>query len=312
MPNLIHDEARQLWSRSLADGDRVLVLGASGWFGRTTCALLDGLNLPVHLTASAAKAIDVAGATFRCEPWDWAAIAEFRPTVVIDCAFLTRDRVADMALDAYVSTNETLTRNLLAAVELPSVTRVVTVSSGAAVYPTDALKATVEDNPYGWLKRRAEDALADVASERGIAVVVPRAWSVSGAFVQKPRSYALSDMILQAAEGSVHIIANAPVFRRYVAVEDLLAVALASASGGGFRVIDSGGPLVEMQQLAEVVVSVVNPGASITRAAPAPEGKPSEYYSDNSAWERACAETGFRPAALEQQVATAHAGLTLG
>jgi nucleoside-diphosphate-sugar epimerase len=310
VPNLIHDEARQLWSRSLRDDDRVLVTGASGWFGRTTCALLDGLRVPVLLTASTAKDIEVGGSTFHCGPWDWTAIAEFRPTVVIDCAFLTRDRVADMDLAAYVATNETLTRNLLAAAGLPSVARVVTVSSGAAVYPTDALERTVEDNPYGWLKRRAEGALADVANERGIAVVVARAWSVSGAFVQKPRSYAFSDMILQAVAGSVHITAAAPVFRRYVAVEDLLSVALGGASRGAVRVIDSGGPLVEMQQLAEAVVSVVNPSAPITRVAQAPEGHASEYYSDGRAWESACAGTGFSPAALEQQVATAHAGLT--
>lgn len=308
MPNLIHDEARQLWSRSLSDDDRVLVTGASGWFGRTTCALLDGLQLPVLLTASTAKAIEVAGSTFRCEPWDWAAIAEFGPTVVIDCAFLTRDRVADMDLAGYVAANEALTGNMLDASALSSVARVVTISSGAAVYPGDALEGTVEDNPYGYLKRRAEEDLAALALERGISSTVARAWSVSGAFVQKPRSYALSDMLAQAVDGAIRIRAGHLVYRRYCSVEDLLAVALASARGGATKVVDSGGPLVEMGDLAEVVARTVGTNARISRE-PMTDDPSDDYYSNDAGWVEACSAAGFTPAALDAQVATAYAGL---
>lgn len=308
MPNLIHDEARQLWSRSMGRDDRVLVTGASGWFGRTTCALLDGLQLPVLLTASTAKVIKVAGSTFHCEPWDWATIVDFRPTVVVDCAFLTRDRVADMDLAGYVAANEALTRNMLDASGLPSVARVVTISSGAAVHPADALEGTLEDNPYGYLKRRAEEDLAALALKRGISATVARAWSVSGAFVQKPRSYALSDMLTQAKDGAIHILAGRLVYRRYCSVEDLLAVALASARGGATEVVDSGGLLVEMGDLAEVVARTVGTDARISRE-PMTDDPPDDYHSNNAGWTGACSAAGFTPAALDAQVATAYAGL---
>jgi nucleoside-diphosphate-sugar epimerase len=305
---LLHAGGRDLWSRSLDADDRVLVLGASGWFGRTAVALLAGVRCPTLLIASARKQIAVGGVQALCEPWDERAVRTFAPTVVLDFAFLTRDVVASMPLAGYVAANEALTAKLLAAASLPTVRRVLTVSSGAAVYPDDALLHPMDANPYGWLKRRAEDALAELAGSRSLSAVVARAWSVSGAFVQKPASYALSDMITQATRGAIHIRATRPVYRRYVSVEDLLAVALASATAPGARVIDSGGPLLEMSELAAVVASVVNPSATITRA-DTDDGEPDTYYAAIDSWESACRASSFVPNDIEGQIAIADAGL---
>jgi len=308
MTGFLHLAAQTLFSSALDGDDRVLVIGASGWFGRTTCALLDELPNAQMLISSRAKDIDVGGATAHCVVWDWDTVRSFEPTVVIDCAFLTRDLLGSMSLNEYVERNSLLTENLLATASLRSVSRIVTISSGAAVHPTDALLGSVEENPYGWLKRHAEESLASVTAARGVSIVVARAWSVSGAFVQKPKSYAFSDMILQAIDGAVHIRTTRPVYRRYTSVEDLLAVALANTNTPGFRVIDSGGPLVEMQELAETIVSVVNPQATITRT-PATNGKPDLYYAPAESWDAACAAVTLLPATLDQQVATALVGL---
>ena len=287
---------------------RVLVFGASGWFGRTAVALLEGVRCPTLFIASAAKEIVVGGAAVRCEAWDEGAIRAFAPTVVLDFAFLTRDVVATMPLSDYVAANEALTAKLLVAASLPTVRRVLTISSGAAVYPDDALLHPMDANPYGWLKRRAEDALAELAESRSLSTVVARAWSVSGAFVQKPASYALSDMIMQATRGAIHIRATRPLYRRYVCVEDLLAVALASATAPGARVIDSGGPLLEMGELAAAVASIVNPSAMITRAEP-DGSEPDSYYAAIDSWEAACRASSFVPNDIEGQIAIAEAGL---
>jgi nucleoside-diphosphate-sugar epimerase len=213
-----------------------------------------------------------------------------------------------MPLADYVAANEVLTGRLLAAASLPTVRRIVTISSGAAVYPDDALLHPMDANPYGWLKRLAEEALAELADSRSLSAVVARAWSVSGAFVQKPASYALSDMIMQATRGAIHIRATRPVYRRYVSVEDLLAVALASATAPGARVIDSGGPLLEMGALAEAVASVVNPSTTITRAEP--DGSaPDAYYAETDSWDAACRAFRFVPNDIPGQIRIAENGL---
>jgi nucleoside-diphosphate-sugar epimerase len=169
---------------------------------------------------------------------------------VLDCAFLTRNRVDGMRLDEYVAANRTLTERLVYATWLPGVRLALTVSSGAAVYPHDALDGPIEENPYGYLKREAEHRLAQAAAESEAVPVVARAWSISGAHVQKPQGYALGSMIRDADSGVIRIMARCPVFRRYVLAEELLALGIAEG-GAGPATIDSGGELVEVAELAE-------------------------------------------------------------
>jgi nucleoside-diphosphate-sugar epimerase len=289
--------------------DRILVLGATGWFGQTTVALTQGLACESLLIASRSRAFQTVDQIVEVHAWDWNKVQSFAPTVVIDCAFLTRDYVSGMSLDEYVRRNVMLTERLLQAVSIDSVRLALTVSSGAAVYPRDALLSPISENPYGYLKREAEQQLERFGRERRIATVVARAWSVSGAFVLKPRSYAFSDLLLQALDGHIHIAAAKQVFRRYVAVEDLLSVAMASGRPGEHTVIDSGGQLVEMQDLAQAVVETVNPGATVSRPTLGGEGA-DKYYASPESWVAACERADFAPAGLRDQILVAQSGLT--
>lgn len=292
--------ARALAARALGDGDRVVITGASGWLGRTAVDLLAPLGLPTLALAGRARVIRVADRAVECRVWDDREVAEFAPTVVLDCAFLTRDRVADMPLADYVAANRRLTENLEFATQLPGVRLALTVSSGAAVYPRDALDGRLEENPYGYLKREAEQRLARAAADSGAVPVVARAWSISGAHVQKPHGYALGSMIQAAAAGAVRITAQRPVFRRYVPAEELLAVAMAEG-GVGRATVDSGGELVEMGELAARVVAVVNPTATITRGE-VDARDPDRYHSDGLDWESRCRGWGLVSAPLDAQI----------
>ena len=277
MTGLVSTSARALAAQALGN-DRVLVTGASGWLGRTALDLLAPLGLPTLAVASRARIIRVGDCEIECRVWEDREVAAFAPTVVLDCAFLTRDRVADMPLADYVSANRTLTERLVYATQLAGVRLALTISSGAAVYPHDALDRRVEHNPYGYLKREAEHRLAQAAAESGAVPVVARAWSISGAHVQKPQGYALGSMILAAASGAIRITARHPVFRRYVLAEELLALGIAEG-GVGPATIDSGGELVEMAELAARIAAVVRPDAVISRDEADPR-EPDNYHSD--------------------------------
>lgn len=299
MTGLVSEGARALAARSLAD-DRVLVTGASGWLGRTALDLLAPLGLPTLALASRARTIRVADHEVECRVWDEREVATFAPTVVLDCAFLTRDRVSDLPLDEYVATNRAQTERLVYATQLPDVRVSVTVSSGAAVHPHDAFDGPLEDNPYGYLKREAEHRLQEAAAKNGAVPIVLRAWSISGAHVQKPRGYALGSMIHDAEAGAIRIMARRPVFRRYVLAEELVALGLAEG-GVGAATIDSGGELVEMSELAARVVSVVRPDAVITRDDVDPRDA-DRYHSDGQDWERRCQRWGLASEPLDRQI----------
>jgi nucleoside-diphosphate-sugar epimerase len=295
----VSENARALVARTLGD-DRVLVTGASGWLGLTALDLLAPLNLPTLALASRARLIRAGDGHIECRVWDDREVTAFSPTVVLDCAFLTRDRVADMPLADYVSANRSLTERLLFATRLPGVRLALTVSSGAAIYPRDALDGPIEANPYGYLKREAEHRLTQAAAEREAVPIVARAWSISGAHVQKPHGYALGSMIQAADSGSIRITATRPVFRRYVLAEELLALGIAEGSVGP-ATIDSGGELVEMAELAARIAAVVRPDTVISRDEVDPHN-PDRYHSDGQDWERRCLRWGLQSAGLERQI----------
>lgn len=293
-------------ARTVGD-DRVLITGATGWLGRTALDLIAPLKLPMLALASRSRLIRVNGQDIVCEAWDAHTVAAFAPTIVVDCAFLTKGFAGTMPLAEYVAANRSMTDRLLNAANLPSVRLVVTISSGAAVYPRDALLGPIEDNPYGYLKREAETMLSEAATQRGVVPVIARAWSISGAHVQNPRGYALASMIQDAKAGEIHIVANREVYRRYVLAEELLAVAIAEGSVGP-AVVDSGGPLVEMGELAAHVAAVVCPDARITRGTVDPVD-PDAYHSDGTDWDFRCSKWGLKSASLDDQIALTARGV---
>jgi hypothetical protein len=78
--------------------ERVLILGAGGWFGRTTIGLLsrsypDWTFLPVTGTPRTAV---ISSLSTQLHGWNPAQVADFAPTTVLNYAFLTRDRVTDL------------------------------------------------------------------------------------------------------------------------------------------------------------------------------------------------------------------------
>lgn len=305
---LANSSAQVLWQNSLLTSDRVLITGASGWFGQTATYLMQGLPQQVLLTASNSRTISTAAGPMSVVAWDESIVNDFGPTVVIDCAFLTRDLVTEEGLAEYVRTNEQLTANLINLAHSSSVRRLVTISSGAAMYPEDALLSSIENNPYGYLKRQAELELQAAVQESNKQAVVARAWAVSGAFIGKPQNYALADMILQALSGRIHVMADKRVERRYSAVEDLLALSLAKSQTDTFSVIDSEGPLIEMGELAQHVADLINPAATLSR--PELTDQPAnDYWSRTETWPSLCERFGLIPANLDDQIMRTFNGL---
>ena len=272
-------------AKSLGIGarDKIVVLGAGGWFGKTFAELISP-NIPVLKVASSRREDLVT--------WDLALIREFQPTIVVNFAFLTPERVALDGEKAFMSTNRLLLERFEATVSHKRVHSVVTVSSGAAVmFP---------DSPYGSMKLVEEQLARDlIGSSRN--VVTARAYSVSGPFVRRPEDYVFSNFILQAREGLIRISSKEPTFRRFTDAQDFLSVCFQHALWGWSGTIESGGTLVEMDNLAREVVGVVNPRAQIVRPTMT-SMRPSVYASDGTSWDEACARVSCSPKSLHEQI----------
>ena len=304
-PRLVRDQVRALVADALAADERVLVLGATGWLGSTMLALLDGHPATVLPVASRARTHVVGDRGWDVRAWDDDAIAAFAPTTVLNFAFLTREKEQALGTEGYASALAALNARLVATASAPSVRAVLTVSSGAAVHLPEGPDLPI--GPYGQAKREEERlALGLVTAER--SVVVARAWSLSGVLVQRPHDYAFSDLVLQARTGRIAVSAPGEVWRRYVGADDYLAVAVAGLLAGRSGVVDSGGPEVELRDLAARIADRY-PGPRPTVEASAPSGPVRRYASDDATWTRACAAAGFVPAGLDEQIDLVQAGL---
>ena len=272
----------------LRSDERILVLGSSGWFGQEFMALL-----PTDNTVLA-----VPGPTSGAHIEDQ-QIVDFAPTIVANFAFLTRERVDSDGVEAFLAINTQLTERFLRFAQLPGVRGLLTISSGAAI--------TEPDHPYGQLKLAEEQAALSLNSPRRTAVVA-RAYSVSGPHVRRPEQYAFSDLIMQAMQGDMKIKAPVPVYRRYCSVADTLTVSMRSLDAGRSGVFETGGPLVEIGELAEAVRAEIAPHVSINRAWD-PESTPQRYASDDTSWRDWTSAASVRPSDLNEQIAAAARGL---
>ena len=231
--------------------------------------------------------------------WEWQQVRDFAPTVVVDFACLTPNHLGRMSEREYVRINSGLLDQFVQSASLASVRAVVVASSGAAVH--------MPQTPYGQVKIKQEKFSTQLASVSR-SVVIARAYSVSGVHVPCPQAYAFSDFILQARRGEVRVRSQRPTFRRYTSAEDFLRVTSSLALQGWSGVVDSGGPLVELGHLAQRVVEVVNPAATLTRATPT-DDTPSIYASDGTSWTRACVSLDYRPWSLTEQIEYTAQGL---
>lgn len=281
----IRRETHELWLNNLSSDDRVLVTGAGGWFGRTAIAMTRETGLDLLATGSKEQQIEIDGQRQVIQPQSLEVISTFKPTVVIDTAFVTRERLPVLGHKAYVETNQKIISESLAIAALPSVRKYIGFSSGATMQLVGQASFSIKENPYAAQKRIYESKIAETAGDLQCDVSIARVWSVTGSYCTKPETFAFTNLIAQAKLGLIKIMAKHPVYRRYCAVEDVLALAMVSKRPGSNSVFDTGGDLIELSELAKMVVDLVNPNAKIWRQVDA--WLPSDnYHSDGKEWER--------------------------
>lgn len=281
----IRHEAQELWLNNLLSDDRVLVTGAAGWFGRTAIAMTREAGLELLATGSKDQQIEIGGQSQAVHAQSLDVISAFKPTVVIDTAFVTRERLPILGHKTYIETNQKLIDQSLAIAALPSVRKYIGFSSGATMHLAGHTSFSLEENPYAAQKRIYESKISEIAANLQSDISVARVWSVTGSYCTKPDSFAFTNLIAQARSGRIDIRSKHLVCRRYCSVEDVLALALMPLGLGSQTVFDTGGDLIDLSALAQMMVEVVNPTAKIHLQLES--GLPSDdYHSDNKDWER--------------------------
>ena len=296
----VNSAARSVWREQFRKGDRLLILGASGWFGRTAIALTHSIDVEILLIAQNTRTIELGGRDHRLFEWNSDLIQAFRPTIVLDLWFLTREKAESVGVDAYVAANMSLVEKTRDLMKLDSVSRMVTISSGAAVDLRKNSDLGTASATYGHIKLEAESAMTSAALDTETSLSIARVYSVSGSYVTRPHAYAFSNLLNQAMSGKIKISADKQVWRKYVPVEDVLVTGLANCLGG-VTLFSTGGPLIEIGELAKLFARLVNNECSISRPKQTLAKHPDNYFAKDDSWNRAIECAGLASLNLEDQ-----------
>lgn len=222
---------------SLEHNQLVVVTGASGWVGRSALHELQRL-LPLErfqqsVIACASRSGEIASTGYPPEQqipvklYPMSALSEIvkgHNILLIHAAFLTRDRLASVGLEAYVATNRWITETVGEALIQAASARAIEISSGAAAGALPHLDLPLEQapDPYGILKLQEEQHLARCAPTQ-----VLRVYALTGRFMRDPALFALGDFLNCALGGlPIRIRSRYPVIRGYGHAADIVRSAL--------------------------------------------------------------------------------------
>jgi nucleoside-diphosphate-sugar epimerase len=254
----------------------VVVTGTGGWLGQAAVEMLAGAfgesageRLALFSSSDRSHRLR-SGDILPCRRL--ASIAELprRPWLFFHFAYVTRDRLGEFGLTEYVRLNRAIAGDVLAAARRVGAAGLFVPSSGAVYRRNRELESSLEANPYGLLKLEDERAFAELARELGCRAVIPRVFNLSGPFINKLGSYALSSLLLAAQHGRPLVIrATHRVVRSYIHVADLISLALALLLGSGHEPIARfdtvGERAVEIAELADSILAALGTELPIER-----------------------------------------------
>ena len=108
----LNQSAVQVFRNMFESESKILVLGGTGWFGRTALAMLRGLKVRTHIIAQNKREFRVDGARFDAHTWNEEEVIEFQPEAVLDFAYVTVDKAEALGLEAYRNINGVLAERL--------------------------------------------------------------------------------------------------------------------------------------------------------------------------------------------------------
>jgi len=240
---------------------RLVLTGASGWFGRTALWEYEQIHGPEALRrdviacASSAKEIEIGSPYGPVQAVGLDALDKIDyANGLIHLAFLTRDRVAEFGVERYIKENRAITARVAdLIVRNPGIPIITTSSGAAAVF--DSGEADHISNPYAALKQEEENLWRISGAERMAAVF--RVYAASGRFIKDPKLFALGDFLSRALAGDrIEIRSERPVIRSYVHVGTMMRLfwaMLAAPSKAGFRRVNAVLHNLSLVELAEVI-----------------------------------------------------------
>ena len=291
--------------------ERVVVTGSGGWIGSATIELAQQMESAPEIVALAQhpRVLRVGEQDLDALSMDALQSLPAKPaTCLIHCGFPTQDRVESMGASSYTNAVMDLRQTMVTAIRKLCPDVFVYLSSGAATSVERGVDVAHRTQVYGQAKLDDEAVYAEAMARTGGRLCIVRAFALSGPYMTKPEAYALGSMIMQAeATGRIEVRATHPVRRSYMAIDDMLRIAIHAVGeleSGDSVTFETAGEIVEMGELASRVLGVLGADPSAVARPPMdPDASADDYLGDPAVVRALAARAGITPAPLDDQIA---------
>ena len=279
----------------LSGKERVLIKGASGWVGRTATLMLHQLDVPILLFGSYSRKEVFGSSEFSIQAWNEEVAMKFNPTHMIDAAYLTREFTLNHTAEEYLRINKHLVNQTVELTARSPGLKLITFSSGVTEIERE------QGKPYTVAKKNDEIIFRKAAESYDNQTSMFRIWSITGGLVTKKHGFAFSDLILQAKKGQMQVNASSSVMRRYCLVDEVIALGFTKFAER-FRIVDTGGELIEIRDLAKKILKIVNPLATLEFADHDSQLESDNYFSDGIDWNKLSNQNSYLSASINDQI----------
>ncbi len=282
----------------------IVINGGTGWLGIATLRALERIKYieNIEITSSNGRtfmAHDLG--EFKTKKLTNNTKIDFKTDILVNLAFKTRDYISVLGEEKYTKINlEILKSSFILAKHLKPKS-IVIVSSGVVSRNLDS-QGKLDNTQYTKLKNLEEETFTQIAKNIGANLVILRMWGGSGRDLTSPFKYAIGDLIRQALTKDKIIVSSEQLtYRRYSDASQQLEIAIRCALSRKNLVFDSGGHIVEMGELANIIKNTLQPNLEIVRKLDTnlPADK---YYSESSQFEIFAQEYGIELLTLKQQI----------
>jgi nucleoside-diphosphate-sugar epimerase len=265
----------------------VVIKGATGWIGRQTAIkLVNKFRENLNLTLINSNPVDICIYNKHYQTISPSSLKlDNQIDYFFDYAFQTREKIESLEEKQYVDVNLNLINHSVEIVKKLRPKTVVLTSSGA-VYNSSKYAQTKKYKLYSELKAMQEQQITDVCKESGSNLIIVRIFNLSGEGMNKSKVYAFQEIIEKALKNEEIIVKSSyQVFRRYCDIGQLLDLLLQLSFYEENICFDSGGQLIEIHRLVEVVKTSLNSNSPIFFEPIDSLSTPDKYYSSSDKYE---------------------------
>lgn len=266
----------------------IIINGAAGWMGRSAIRALKELDQKfceqeiLFLGSRKRNLNDPTLGLIEIESLFEQEAIHGKCDLFIQLAFKTRDYQHTMSSGEYEKANIKIIEKSLALASETAASNIVLVSSGAVGQSEDS---TDVSDPYARLKHYEESEFGRISKELDANICIGRLWGATGELMTEPLKYAIGDIIKQTIQSEeVKLTSTNYTYRRYVDSVEFMKVIIQSAKFALTEKVDSGGPLIEMYELAESIGRLLGINKPIKRNFDSNK-MPDMYFSRSTQYE---------------------------